>query len=217
MGKLKFTPLQDEVFKELSKHKELRDKFYFGGGTALSVFYLQHRFSDDLDFFCKNDLDNNLIIKLMNNVVSELSVTSKVTKKETILWFEFRKGGESLKVDFISFPYRQIERGIFHKGIYIDSPKDIGANKLLTLNLETNPKDYVDLYFLLKEKFTIWDLIYAVEAKFKLELDLISLGEDFLEVEQVDFLPKMIKSITLNELKSFFRNEAAKLGKKILK
>ena len=216
MGKLIFTPLQKIVFEELSKEKELRDNFYFGGGTALSVFYLQHRFSDDLDFFCKKDLDKDLLIKFMNRVASNLGITSKVTKKQMILWFELAKGKESLKVDFISFPYPQIEKCIIYKGVNVDSPKDIGANKLLTLNLETNPKDYVDLYFLLKEKFTIWDLIYAVEAKFKLELDLISLGEDFLEVDRIDFLPRMIKPLNLDELKMFFRGEAAKLGKKVI-
>jgi hypothetical protein len=29
----------------------LRQEFFLTGGTALSAFYLQHRYSDDLDFF----------------------------------------------------------------------------------------------------------------------------------------------------------------------
>lgn len=29
--------------------------FYLTGGTALSEFYLQHRYSDDLDFFTRKD------------------------------------------------------------------------------------------------------------------------------------------------------------------
>ncbi len=40
--------LQDEVLAELVT---LGTGFYLGGGTALSRFYLQHRYSDDLDFF----------------------------------------------------------------------------------------------------------------------------------------------------------------------
>lgn len=30
---------------------DLASHFYFSGGTALSHYYLQHRFSEDLDFF----------------------------------------------------------------------------------------------------------------------------------------------------------------------
>jgi hypothetical protein len=116
----------------------------------------------------------------------------------------------------LEYPYPQIDKGIIYQGIKIDSIKDIGANKLLILNLNEESKDYVDLYFILKEKFSIWELIEAVKLKFNLELDLISLGEDFLEVEKLDFLPQMIKSLTLKELKSFFQDQAKKIGKKII-
>lgn len=216
MGKLAFTPLQEQIFEMFSKVKELKKKFYFGGGTALSIFYLQHRFSDDLDFLCETKLDVDLILSFMNIVSQVLDMTIKMTKKDTIIWFELQKGNQVLKVDFILFPYARIDKGVIYRGFRVDSPKDIGANKLLTMNLETNPKDYVDLYFLLKEKYTIWDLIYAVESKFGLQLDLIALGKDFLAVEEIDFLPRMIKPLTLTELKTFFRNEATKLKGKIV-
>lgn len=216
MGKIAFTLLQEIVFDELTKHKDLKDSFYFSGGTALSVFYLYHRYSDDLDFFSERKLDDSLIVSFINTVAKKLGTTAKITKKQTVMWFELTKGRETLKVDFLSFPYRRIGKGITYKGISVDSLKDIGANKLLTLNLKINPKDYVDLYFLLKEKFTIWDLLYAVEEKFRLQLDLISLGEDFLEVEKLEFLPKMVKPLTLPQLKKFFRKKAKEVGRKVI-
>lgn len=216
MGKVNFTPLQKIVFYELAKHRQLRNQFYFGGGTALSVFYLQHRFSEDLDFFTEREFDKNLLISFINVVAQKIGTTAKITKKKTVMWFELTKGKEILKVDFLFFPYKRIEKGTTYRGISIDSPKDIGANKLLILNLETNSKNYVDLYFLLKEKYSIWDLLYSVETKFRLQLDLISLGEDFLEAEKLDFLPKMIKPLTLDELKRFFREKARELGKTVV-
>lgn len=137
-----------------------------------------------------------------------------MTKKETVLWFELRKGKDYLKIDFLNFPYSRIEQGIIYKNVVVDSLKDIGANKVLVLNLNQEVKDYVDLYFLLKEKLTVWDLIDAVSVKFKLELDLISLGEDFLNAEKLEYLPKMIEPLTLAELKNFFRQKAKELGMK---
>ena len=215
MGKLIFTPFQKLIFDELSREESLRENFYLGGGTALSVFYFQHRYSEDLDFFSQKEFDQNLSIKIMSKLVKNLDITSKMTKKDTVLWFELQKGSESLKIDFLDFPYKRVEKGLAYQGVQIDSEKDIGANKILTVNLENNPKDYVDLYFLL-QKFTIWDLLYVVEAKFRLQLDLISLGEDFLKAEELDFLPKMIKPLTLDQLKSFFRSLAKELGKKVV-
>ncbi|MBI4226328.1 nucleotidyl transferase AbiEii/AbiGii toxin family protein [Candidatus Roizmanbacteria bacterium] len=215
MGKLIFTPIQQLFFTEFSKERNLKDKFYFGGGTALSVFYLQHRYSEDLDFFAKKEFDQNLIINFMNQFANKFNVTLKMTKKETVLWFELEKDNQTLKVDFLDFPYKRIEKGTVYQGVEIDSEKDIGANKILTINLENNPKDYVDLYFLLK-KFTIWDFIYAVEAKFRIQLDLISLGEDFIQAEKLEFLPKMIKPLTLDQLKKFFRDLARIIGGKVI-
>ena len=100
-------------------------------------------------------------------------------------------------------------------GIKIDSLRDIATNKLLTVSQRTDIKDFVDLYFLLQDKYTVWDLIYGVEAKFRMEQDTVILGEYFLKVEDFKFLPRMIKPLKLPVLKDFFRNRAKKLGAEI--
>ncbi|MDO9027911.1 MAG: nucleotidyl transferase AbiEii/AbiGii toxin family protein [Candidatus Roizmanbacteria bacterium] len=216
MGKIGFTPFQKIIFDKISQEKSLRETFYFGGGTALSVFYFNHRYSIDLDFFSEKEFDKDIVIQFINSLSTELGTSVKMTKKEMVMWFEISKEKKTLKIDFFNFPYPRIDKNLIYQGIDIDSPKDIGANKLLLLNLSEEPKDYVDLYFILKEKYSIWDLLDAVKVKFKLELDLISLGEDFLNAEKIKFLPLMIKPLTLDELKSFFKLQATKLGTKII-
>ena len=44
------TPFQSAFLKAFSQ-SPLNDRFYLTGGTALAAFYLQHRLSEDLDFF----------------------------------------------------------------------------------------------------------------------------------------------------------------------
>lgn len=217
MGKIGFTPFQKLVFDKISQERYLRKTFYFGGGTALSVFYFNHRYSVDLDFFSEKEFDKNTVIKFINSLSIQLGTSVKMTKKEMVMWFELSKSKETLKVDFLNFPYPRIDKGLIYQGVDIDGPKDIGANKLLLLNLTEEPKDYVDLYFILKEKYSIWDLLETAKTKFKLDLDLISLGEDFLNAEKIKFLPLMIKPLTLDELKSFFKLQAVKLGARIVK
>ncbi len=215
MGEIGFTAFQQVVFDEFSKNKELRDNFYFGGGTALSVFYLHHRYSDDLDFFSEKEFDKDLVIKFINDLSSQIKAEVKMTKKNMVMWFELQKGKEILKVDFLNFPYKRVDKGNIYQSVNIDSPLDIGTNKLLLLNLNQEAKDYVDLYFLLKDKFTIWDLINSTAIKYKLELDLISLGADFMNAEKLEFLPRMIKPLTLDKLKKFYKEMALQIGKKI--
>lgn len=216
MGKIGFTPFQKLVLDKISQERSLRETFYFGGGTALSVFYLNHRYSVDLDFFSEKEFDKDVVIKFINSLSMQLGTSVKMTKKEMVMWFELQKREETLKVDFLNFPYPRIAKGTVYQNIEIDSPLDIATNKLLLLNLTEEPKDYVDLYFILKEKLSIWDLIEAVKTKYKLELDLISLGKDFLNTEKIKFLPQMIKPLTLDELKSFFKLQASKLGTKVI-
>ena len=90
----------------------------------------------------------------------------------------------------------------------------IAINKLLIINRRTRVKDFVDLYFLLKH-FTIWDLIYGVQAKFRMELDIVLIASDFRKVEEFDFLPKMLVPLKLSDLKEFFKQKAIELAKRV--
>lgn len=211
------TPFQKEVINEFASDKNLREHFYLGGGTALSAFYLRHRYSDDLDFFNFGVFDRNVIMYFINKVCKNLKVEAHITKKDTVILFELSRGKERLKVDFLDFPYLQIGRIKLKNNIRIDSLRDIGANKIMTINLQPTVKDYVDLYFIIQERYTIWDLLYAVESKYALQLDLLSLGEDFLEAQKFTYLPRMIKPLDLNKLKEFYLDLARKLGKKVSK
>ena len=47
------TPLQKQVLVALFDSGLADREYYLTGGTALSAFYLQHRFSDDLDLFTR--------------------------------------------------------------------------------------------------------------------------------------------------------------------
>ncbi len=46
------TAVQKSFLSEFEK-SELREVFRLTGGTALSAFYLEHRLSEDIDFFSK--------------------------------------------------------------------------------------------------------------------------------------------------------------------
>lgn len=64
-------PLQDKVLGIIGK---LPVDFYLTGGTALSRAYLQHRYSDDLDFFVNNAPDFKKQVSDIIKVLEEFPV-----------------------------------------------------------------------------------------------------------------------------------------------
>lgn len=214
MGKLTFTALQESLFETITQDTLLPKPFYFTGGTALSAVYLHHRESEDLDFFSETDFENEPILEIVKNIASSLNISYRFTIRYRSRIVELvKKDNLLIKIDFVYHPYKRLEKGPVIKGFPVDSLLDIAANKLLTVNQRNEVKDFVDLYFLLK-KFTIWDLLYAIKSKYKMEIDLILVASDFLKVEDFDFLPRMLVPLTLDTLKSFFKEKARELSKR---
>lgn len=212
MGKLALSQFQQLVLDEFCRFQSLAADFYWTGGTVLSFFYLQHRQSDDLDFFSDKELNDALLNEFVSQFSRRIGLKHRFTLIEETRVFEFMKKGKLwLKIDFAYYPYPRLNKGKMHQGVSVDSLLDIAANKLLVVSQRSEIKDFVDLYFLLK-KFSLWDLIYAVEKKFKRETDLLLLGADFLKAEEFDFLPRMIKPLQLIDLQRFFREKAKEAG-----
>lgn len=215
MEKVTFTPLQKQIFDKVSKDPVLSKQFYFTGGTALSAFYLHHRKSEDLDFFSESYFEDTKIEELIKNLSIFFKTPYRFTKKGQVRIFEFVKNDKLLiKIDFNYYPYKRVEKGKKHLGVEIDSLLDIAINKLLIINQREDVKDFVDLYFLLKD-FTIWDLIYGVQTKFRREQDIVLISSDFAKVEEFDFLPEMLVPLNLSDLKEFFKQKAIELAKKV--
>ena len=216
MGQVSFlNKEQKSILDGLKENQLIRSNFYFTGGTALSEFYLQHRYSEDLDFFRENIFDHQLILSMMNNLKRKYKFRFESESVEQVYMFylEFQSGIQ-IKVDFNTYPYKRLKKGSLINGIYVDSLLDIAVNKLLTITQRNDIKDFVDFYYL-EPKFGIWDLIEGVSVKFQMELEPWFLPTDFLKIEDFPALPKMIKPLKLSDLKTYFRARAKELGAKV--
>jgi len=219
MGKISIlTQEQKKILAGLGKSDYICRNFYFTGGTALAQFYLSHRYSDDLDLFSPQKFDNQIVLTLMTDLGRKYRFTFDSHFVETVYIFNLAfENKKRLKIDFTYYPYSLINKGKSYEGITIDSLLDIAVNKLLTVNQRSNVKDFVDLYFLLQKQFTVWDLIDGVRKKFAMKIEPLLLAQDFLKVEDFDYLPKMVKPLNLIDLQEFFREKAKKIGKTAIK
>lgn len=191
-------------------------KFYLTGGTALSAFYLQHRLSEDLDFFSEDEVETESIIALLKSLpeVRDLNLERKFDRKIFII----RHGdASSLKVEFTKYPFKRIKSSQRIEGIQIDSLIDILTNKLMALTDRRDVKDYVDIHFILKESlnFSIDQMIDMAEQKFGIKGIRYILQGRFLECPEkgVELL-NMKKNCRGEEMATSFKELARQLIKK---
>jgi len=197
---------------EIKTNNYLSENFYFTGGTALSLVYLQHRESVDLDFFSGAKFDNEIIFGIVSNWAEKHKFTLKSRFLDPVYRFTFQFPGSEVKVNFSHYHFKQLRKPEVWKGLRVDSETDIAVNKLFTLNQRVEVKDYIDLYYLL-QKYSFWDLKAGVHNKFHQDIEPYILANDFLVVKDFEFLPKMLKPLTLDELKdSSLRKQSALEG-----
>lgn len=216
-GTINLTPKQRIIFDEVKNSDFIKENFYFTGGAALSAVYLHHRESEDLDFFSEKQFDNLSILNLLTGWGKKYNFKFLLKENEAVKIYllEFTDG-EALEVDFEYYPYPKVKKRQILESVQVDSLLDIAVNKLSTIMQRTEAKDFVDLYFLLKE-FTIWDLMGGVGIKFRMKADPFLVGINCFKVDTFDVLPKMLVPLELDELKDFYRDLAKKLGMKAVK
>lgn len=213
------TQNQISILEKIGKNKFFSDNFYLTGGTALAEFYLQHRYSEDLDFFSEKEVDIEPLDVFLNSLKKELKITKidyQGSFNRNIFFLHF--GKDILKTEFTFFPFHRIEKGGREYGILTDSLLDIAVNKLFTIYQRTQARDYVDLYFICTEKdFTISELTKKARVKFDYHIDPIQLGTQFLKAQEVKDHPRMIKKLDGKIWQNFFTEEAKKLSSQIIK
>lgn len=211
------TPKQQIIWDEVKSSNFIKQNFYFTGGTALSAVYLHHRESEDLDFFSPEMFDTLPVLNLMNewSHKHKFKITLQELEVVRIFLLEFQDK-EKLKVDFGYYPYKRVKKGEVLDAVEVDSLLDIAVNKLQTIHQRSDAKDFIDLYFLLKD-FTVWDLMEGVRVKFRMELDPYIVAADCLKVRNFENLPQMLVPFELKNLQSFYEDLAKKLGMSVVK
>ena len=223
MGKTSPTILtkEQEVFLELiGQHRSLAKQFYLTGGTALSAFYLHHRYSEDIDLFSEEEFEVSPIRSFIKKAQQRLGARSFAYQQFLGLhtFFFIWEDGHRLKIDFNYYPFGRIEAGMHYQGVGIDSVYDIAVNKVHTIAMKPRARDFIDIYFIIKQYgHSFPDLLEKAKIKFDWHLDLIQLGSRLLEALDVKDYPRMITKITEKEWQDFFVQEAKKLKKDVLK
>lgn len=219
MAKKILTAYQQVALKAIAA-SSLSKHFYFTGGTALSHYYLQHRLSEDLDFFNQSEfstLDITLAIKGLQSKIGYKSLDIQTSFNRNIFHLASSKD-KSLKIEFTYFPFPQIQQPKVINNLKVDSLIDIAVNKLFIIAQKPRGRDYYDLFYINKLKtINLDELRLSAKRKFDWHVDPLQLGSKLHQVDEFIDDPILTRKIPKKEIVKYFKQESKKLKPKILK
>ena len=127
--------------------KVFSNSYFLVGGTAIAL-YIGHRRSIDFDLFTNQDIKR----KNIKNLVEKYGF-----RVEKLLYEAFDQIHvviNTVKITFFSFPYKINPEINYNEIISVPSLLDLAAMKTYALGGRAKWKDYVDLYFILKDQST---------------------------------------------------------------
>jgi len=180
-----------ELLTSLMKIPEFAD-LRLVGGTSLAL-QLGHRTSVDIDLFGKIDIEDFEL----NNLINALGNATPLKKSPNIFIYLIN----NIKVDFVNYPYAWIEDAVIEGTLKLAGKKDIAAMKLSAITGRGSKKDFLDLYFLLKE-FSIGEMLDFYKRKY-------TDGSEFLVLKSLTYfadaekneMPKMFNRVFWPEVR----------------
>jgi len=173
--------------------------YYLCGGTALAL-QIGHRKSIDFDLATPEEIRPESILRTLQakGHFTEHKLTATCDELTIIV--------QGVKLTFFSFPFPIRPTVSWSRaGIFLPEIQVIGAMKAYALGWRSKWKDYVDLYFLLRDHVSVQELIHHARAIFrgafnaKLLLEQLCYFDDVDMTERVDFTHDVIPETTIKE------------------
>jgi hypothetical protein len=214
-GKGLLTNVQKD-FLALFSNLPDQEHFYLTGGTALAEYYLGHRLSFDLDFFTSQE---QLILpisyqieKFTNNNDLHIQV---IRRFSTFVEFLVERDGDSLRVDLgLDSPFRFLAPVISRDGVLVNSYEDLCVDKLLAYYGRAEPRDAVDLHFILQQEplDELMERAAQKDSGFDLYWFAVALNRSAGFPDEAERWPvKMLKNWNPITIKQIFLDEAQRI------
>lgn len=163
--------VQQFILKELAK-SPLRNQFYWAGGTLLSEKYLHHRVSHDIDLFSEKPFDYQEVAFFVETIQKKTKLKFVEKKKVFDRWEFFLHNHTEVRIEFVHYNFPALRPRKLLRGVRIDSLEDLAANKIMAVVDRNEPKDVIDIYFLMtSKKFSIKKMLNLAKKKFGLTMD----------------------------------------------
>jgi predicted nucleotidyltransferase component of viral defense system len=201
------------VLREIYNSR-FKNTLVFKGGTALHKLYLHKRLSIDLDFTALDEFDidvfrNILLIKEINSEIRKIRAFENSVSID-LKYTSLLNYPDSIKID-ISLrekPLLGLKEVEVHSSYFPDFPvltfqiEEIASEKMRALIQRKRPRDYLDMWLLLKE-LEFKDFEKLAEKKLADMNDNMDIGEVFTDLDIVRSLWKVDLEQLIPELPDF--------------
>jgi hypothetical protein len=192
---------QLELLPVISSFKR---SFYLVGGTAIAL-YIGHRQSIDFDLFTFSKLNKMRI----RQKFSQLPFQQKLLFEDID---QLHVNMNAVKVTFFQYPYLVEHSEKWDNIMTLPTLLSLAAMKAFALGRRAKWKDYLDLYFILKDFYSITEITIEAERIFKTQFseklfrEQLTYHADINYSEAVEFLPGF--KVDQEEVKRFLIDKA---------
>ncbi|MDF1559912.1 MAG: nucleotidyl transferase AbiEii/AbiGii toxin family protein [Bacteroidales bacterium] len=187
--------MHKEILSEKQKEllpliRQFSREYYLAGGTAVAL-HIGHRRSIDFDLFKFSSVNHKKNI----DKIAGSRLPYEVTWRET---GQMNVTVGDVKVTFLEYPFHISPKRKFENIIKIPELIDLAAMKAYALGRRSKWKDYVDLYFILKNNFSIGQISARASEIFdqlfseKLFRSQLNYFDDIDYSESVDYVDTAI-------------------------
>lgn len=188
-----------------------RSAWYLAGGTALALCE-GHRTSLDLDFFYPQ---KNFNLERLLSHLDEKQWMVDFAEEGTI-YASF----QSAKVSFIAYPFFIPKQPLLWYGaVKILHSKDIAVMKIVAISQRGRKRDFVDLYWHIKNQEPLADILLRLPAQYPaVAHDYHHILKSLLYFEDAEKepMPKLYFQATWKEIKKYFQREVPRITKEFL-
>ena len=150
--------LNDKQKQLLPLLSQFRREYYLVGGTAVAL-HIGHRRSIDFDLFKLSAINHKRNLEKISASPFEHLVTRRVTEQMNLII-------NDVKVTFFQYPFSVTPTDRYDNYFRLPSLLQLAAMKAYALGRRSKWKDYVDLYYLLSNHFTIPEISSAATKLF---------------------------------------------------
>ncbi len=196
--------LSDKQVELLPFIKKYKKKYFLVGGTAIA-FHIGHRNSIDFDLFTFEKINSIGIKKQVSQSGFKSTIIISLPDQIHFILNE-------VKITFFEFPFEIVSDTGYKDYFTMPDLLTLAAMKAFALGGRGKWKDYVDLYFIIKNNYSVREISKKAKALFSdvfnpvLFKKQLSYFDDINYTEQVEYMPGF--EVPDDEIKAFLIDAA---------
>jgi hypothetical protein len=186
--------------------KQFIREYYLAGGTAVAL-HIGHRRSIDFDLFKFSALKPEKIISEISAFNYPYTITRRVTEQMNVTV-------HGVKFTFLQYPFKMDARCSVGDDLRLPELIDLAAMKAYAMGRRSKWKDYVDLFFIMKNHYSVEQIskrgteMYDQLFSGKLFRAQLAYFEDIDHSEPIEYL---VPAVPEDEIKEFLIDKATEI------